>query len=97
MAKKQDRQGVRTAAELERKYNLGQSVTQAQVQSIVRSAVTVATNETKSYVDVKLSEVNGQEEKIAKLEQTDSELSESIANKPDLTESEINTLSAMIN
>ena len=79
MAKKQDRQGVRTAADIERKYNLGQSVTQAYVQSTVRSAVAVATNETKSYVDDKVSEVAEQEGKIKELERVDTELSEAIS------------------
>ena len=51
MSAKRDRQGVRTATDLERKYNFGESVTQAYVQSSIRSALTAATNEYKEYVD----------------------------------------------
>lgn len=54
MSKKQDRQGVRTAADLERKYNLGQSVSQAYVQSAIKTSVETSGDEVKRYVDDKV-------------------------------------------
>lgn len=64
MSKKQDRQGVRTAAELERKYNLGQSVSQSYVQSVVNTAVTASANESKNYIDAKVKDVTELEQYI---------------------------------
>lgn len=57
MSKKQDRQGVRTAADLERKYNLGQSVSQSYVQSAIRTSIEASEYELKHYVDDKVGEV----------------------------------------
>ena len=68
MTSKQDRQGVRTPADLERKYNLGQSVSQSYVQSSIQSAVTAASNENHAYVDSKLQGIENYGEQIAELE-----------------------------
>ena len=64
MSKKQDRQGVRTAADLERKYNLGQSVSQAYVQSTVKTSVEASENEVKRYVDSKVDYVDEELEQV---------------------------------
>jgi hypothetical protein len=70
MSKKQDRQGVRTASDLERKYNLGQSVSQSYVQSAVQSAVAVSENEVKRYVDVRVDGLTVQTDRINEVERT---------------------------
>lgn len=64
MSKKQDRQGVRTAADLERKYNLGQSVSQAYVQSTVKTSIEASENEVKRYVDSKVDYVDEELEQV---------------------------------
>lgn len=91
MSAKQDRQGVRTAADVERKYNLGESVTKAYVQSYIQSAVTAATNEHKAYVDGKL----GNQVKTVNGVAPDNKGAVEI-NTKDLTDEEITELMAYI-
>lgn len=76
MSAKQDRQGVRTASDLERKYSLGQSVTKGYVQSTVKSSIAIATSEIERYVDTKLET---SQKDIAKLEQSVSDLEDAIS------------------
>ena len=71
MSTKQDRPGARTATDIERKYNFGQAVTAAYVQSTVKNAVAVATNEFKGYVDGINKDFADQGEAISDLEQAD--------------------------
>lgn len=74
MSKKQDRQGVRTAADIERKYPLGKSVTAEFVQSTVRNAVSLATNEFKGYVDGLDKDIADQTKDIESLKQADADI-----------------------
>jgi len=51
---KQDRQGVRTAADVERKYNLGNAATPGYVQSLIKDATAAVASEMRNYVDGKV-------------------------------------------
>lgn len=84
MNAKQDRQGVRTPADLERKYNLGQSVTTGYVQS----AISAATSEYKDYVQNLLQEVEEHSVKMVNGVSPDENGAVTIDTK-DLTDSEI--------
>lgn len=76
---KQDRQGVRTATDIERKYNLGNAVTASYVQATVRSAVATATNDFKGYVEEFNKDVVEQGDEIATLKEAEIEIREGLS------------------
>lgn len=76
---KQDRQGVRTATDIERKYNLGNAVTASYVQATVRSAVATATNDFKGYVEEFNKDVVEQGKDIATLKEADIDIQEGLS------------------
>jgi hypothetical protein len=90
---KQDRQGVRTAADIERKYNLSKGVTQEYVQSSIKSAVSTSTTEIKNYANDEVDDLDKRSVKTVNGSLPDAD-GAVLINTQDLSDEEISELMA---